>query len=141
MKQVGGSYRLGLVGSGTKPLPHLDTETDLGYIIRAAIQAAPGKKILGVGDMISWSGMLKVWCEHNKVPFGGFDPLSVDMFERFLPIPGLGRELGEMMAFMDEFGYDGSDESVVLPTEVDIFPWLQWRYAKLCVAWCSLSFD
>ena len=56
-----------------KTLSHLDTETDLGYIVRAAVQAAPGKKILGVGDMISWSGVLKVWCEHNKVPFGGFD--------------------------------------------------------------------
>jgi hypothetical protein len=68
--------------------------------------------------MISWSDMLKVWCEANKVQFGGFDPLSVDQFERFIPVPGLGRELGEMFAFMDEFGYAGVDTNVVLPSEV-----------------------
>ena len=39
-------------------------------------------------------------------------------FERFIPILGLGRELGEMMAFMDEFGYAGGDPDVVLPSEV-----------------------
>jgi len=40
------------------------------------------------------------------------------VFDRFFPIPGLGRELGEMMEFMDEFGYVGGDSSVVLPLEV-----------------------
>jgi len=101
------------------PLPHLDTETDLGHIVCAAIRVSQGKKILGVGSMMSWVDMLKVWCEDNKVSFCGFDPLSVDMFERFLPIPGLGRELSEMMAFRDEFGYNGGDESVVLPALQD----------------------
>lgn len=41
----------------------------------------------------------------------------MDMFEKFFPIPGLGRELGEMMAFMDEFGYAG-DWEIVLPEQV-----------------------
>lgn len=68
--------------------------------------------------MISWSNQLKVWCEVNGVPFGGFDPIPIDVFDRFFPIPGLGRELGEMMAFMDEFGYAGGEPGVVLPSEV-----------------------
>ena len=76
--------------------------------------------MLGAGEMISWSDMLKVWCEVNKVEFGGFDPLSVDQFARFIPVPGLGRELGEMFAFMDEFGYAGGDPDVVLPSEVSV---------------------
>ena len=50
--------------------------------------------------------------------FGGFDQLSIDQFERFVPVPGLGRELGEMFAFVDEFGYAGGDSDIVLPSEV-----------------------
>jgi hypothetical protein len=111
-------YRLALVGSGTTPLPHIDVERDTGYLVHALLECTPGKMVLGAGEMISWSEMLKVWCECNKVQFGGFDPLSVDQFERFIPVPGLGRELGDMFAFMDKFGYAGGDPDVVLPSEV-----------------------
>jgi len=114
-------FRLALVGSGTTLLPHIDVERDTGYLIHALLECAPGKMVLGAGEMISWSEMLKIWCECNKVQFGGFDPLSVGQFERFIPVPGLGRELGEMFAFMDDFGYAGGDPDVVLPSEVN-FP-------------------
>jgi hypothetical protein len=100
------------------PLPFFDAARDTGYVVRAALESAPGKKILAAGSMISWTDQLKVWCEFNNVPFGGFDSLPIDVFDRFFPIPGLGRELGEMMEFMDEFGYVGGDSSVVLPLEV-----------------------
>lgn len=62
--------------------------------------------------------MLELWCEANQVPFGGFIPVPVDVFARFIPVPGLGMEIGEMMAFMDEYGYDGGDPSVVHPGNV-----------------------
>lgn len=106
------------MGSGATPLPHIDVERDTGYLVRALLECPPGKMVLGAGEMISWSEMLRIWCEGNNVPFGGFDPLSVDQFERFIPVPGLGKELGEMFAFMDEFGYAGGDANVVLPSEV-----------------------
>lgn len=109
---------MGLVGSGNVPFPNIDVEKDTGYIVRAAIQSSPEKAILAAGSMISWSDQLKVWCELNSVPFGGFDPIPIEVFDRFFPIPGLGRELGEMMAFMDEFGYAGCEADVVLPSEV-----------------------
>ncbi|KAH8761894.1 hypothetical protein BGZ57DRAFT_943930 [Hyaloscypha finlandica] len=73
-----------LVGSGTTPLPHIDVERDTGYLVRALLECPPGKTVLGAGDMISWSEMLRVWCEC-------FDQLSIDQFERFVPVPGLGR--------------------------------------------------
>jgi hypothetical protein len=82
------------------------------------LECPPGKTVLGAGDMISWTDQLKVWCEYNGVSFGGFDPLSVNQFEKFIPFPGLGVELGEMMAFEDEFGYGGGDPKLVLPSEV-----------------------
>lgn len=112
-----GAFHLGLVGSGKTPLPHLDVSSDLGKIVASIISSPPGKKILAAGDMISWSDQLKVWCEVNKVPFGGFDSVPIEVFDKFFPILGLGTELGEMMAFMEEFGYVGHLDAV-LPGEV-----------------------
>lgn len=43
--------------------------------------------------------------------------MPIEVFEKFFPIPGMGTELGEMMAFMEEFGYVGNLD-VVLPQEV-----------------------
>lgn len=68
--------------------------------------------------MLSWSGYFKVWCEVNKVPFGGYDEISVQAFEEHIPVPGLGKELGEMFRFMDEFGYTGGEEDVVRAQDV-----------------------
>ncbi|CZR54561.1 related to nitrogen metabolic regulation protein nmr [Phialocephala subalpina] len=131
-KTEDGAYHLGLVGSGKKPLPHLDVKADLGKIVASTLSSLPGKKVLAAGEMISWSDQMKVWCEVNKVPFGGFDSVPIEVFDRFFPIPGLGTELGEMMAFMEEFGYVGGDPEVVLPGELENPPRLTiWReYAE-----------
>lgn len=86
-------YRLALAGSGTTPLPHIDVERDTGYLVRALLECAPGKMVLGAGEMISWSEMMKVWYECNNVQYGGFDPLFVDQFERFIPCQALGGSL------------------------------------------------
>lgn len=89
-----------MVGSGKNPIPHFNTERDCGYVVRAALQTSPGKNILGVGSMLSWTEYLKIWCDINKVPFGGFDSIPLEIFEKVIPMPGLGKEMGEMLAFM-----------------------------------------
>jgi hypothetical protein len=62
--------------------------------------------------MLSWTKYLKIWCEVNKVPFGAYDEVPLETFEKSIPVPGVGRELGEMMAFFDEFGYVGGETVV-----------------------------
>ena len=69
--------------------------------------------------MITWNDYLKVWCEIHKIPFGGYDELPLEAYEKYIPMPGLGRELGEMFMFMDEFGYTGG-EDVVLAQDVSL---------------------
>jgi hypothetical protein len=82
-----------MVGSGVKPCPHIHTERDCGYVVRAAIQSPPGKNILAAGSMMSRTDHLKLWCEVNKVPFGGFDEIPLENYEKFFPVPGLGGKL------------------------------------------------
>ena len=68
--------------------------------------------------MLSWIDYCKVWCEVNKVPFGGYDEIPSEVFENYMPVPGLGREMREMLLFMDEFGYTGDEEGVVHAQDV-----------------------
>ena len=103
---------MGLVGSGLTQQPHISIANDLGRIVHATLLVPPQKTILAAGSMLSYTSQLEIWCRVNKVPFGGFDELSIEMFETFFPVPDLGRELGEMMAFMDEFGYAGDWDTV-----------------------------
>ncbi len=117
-QQADGTYRFSNVGSGKTPVPHIDTERDTGYVVRATLQSPPGKTVLGAGSMLSWTDYLKVWCEVNKVPFGGYDELPLQTFEKYMPVPDLGREMGEMFLFFDECGYTGGEEGVVNAQEV-----------------------
>lgn len=94
---------------------------DTGYVVRAALQSPPGKTILGVGSMLSWSDLVKVWCEVNKVPFGGYEEIPIETYEKFMPIPDLGTEMGEMFLFFDEFGYTGGEEGVESAKDVGSF--------------------
>ena len=71
--------------------------------------------------MLSWNDLGKLWCEVNKVPFGGYDEIPMQVFEKHVPIPEFGKEIGEMFLFFDEFGYTGGEEGVVHVKDVGSF--------------------
>ena len=121
IQQADGTYRFSYVGSDKPPLPHIDTVRDTGSVVRAALQSAPGKTILGAGSMLSWIDLGKSWCEVNKVPSGGYDETPIEVFEKYMPMPDLRREFGEMFLFFDEFGYTGGEEGVVNAKDVGSF--------------------
>lgn len=83
------------------------------------MQAPPGRIVLGAGSYITWDEYGKMWCEANGVEYGGYDEVPLQAFIGFMP-PGVGRELGEMFAFMDEFGYDGSEPGVLSASDVSL---------------------
>lgn len=121
MQQADGSYRFSNVSSGKTPLPFIVSNKDTGYVVRAALQSPPGKNILGFGSMLSWIDFYKVWCEVNKVPFGGYDEIPLPVFESTMPTPALGTELAEMFLFFEEFEYTGGEEGIVNAKDVSIF--------------------
>jgi hypothetical protein len=107
-----------LKGTSTQSRPQINTPKDLGHIVHAALQVPPGKNILGASFSMSWTQQFKSWCEMQGLKYGGLHEITLEQFEKFIPVPGLGKEIGEMMLFEAEFGYDGGDPSVVLPGDV-----------------------
>ena len=111
------------MGSGKNPLTLFHPSKDTGHVVRVALQTSPGKNILGTGSTLSWTDYLRVWCEVNNVPFGDYDEIPIETFEQNFPLPGLGKEYGEMFRFIDEFGYTGGDPSVVHAEDVCLLNW------------------
>ena len=105
-------------GTGTQERPQPNVPQDLGRIVHAALQVAPGKNILAASFCMSWTEQFASWCALNGLKHGGLHEITLKQFEKFIPIPGLGREIGDMMLFARDFGYDGGDPSVVLPGDV-----------------------
>ncbi|KAJ5689729.1 hypothetical protein N7462_004121 [Penicillium macrosclerotiorum] len=131
-KQPDGTWRLAMVGKGDTPIPQLLAGQDTGFLVRALLQVAPGKNLLGTCKMLTWKEYLKVWCETQQVPYGGYDELSIEQFVKFMPVePVIALEFAEMFALADNPGYDGGDPSIVLPEDLGVpCPTTSWE------TWC-----
>ena len=100
------------------PLPFGDVRKDFGQCVQAVVDAEPDMNLFTVGEMMSWNQYLKTWCESQKVPFGGYDQLTLGQFVEILP-GGLGREFAENVLFAMEVGYEGgNDPTVIRPQAV-----------------------
>ena len=103
-----------------QPVPLVDASKDTGYFVRALVQTAPGKTLLGAGSFISWREYTKLWAKSQGVQCtyqqGTMAGMEAAMPEG-LP-PGFARAVAEAIAYVDEFAYDGGDPNVIRPDEV-----------------------
>jgi len=102
-------------------MPMVVTRKDTGYFVRALVETAPGKKLLGVGSFISWRDYMKLWAKIQGVPEGRYREITVADMDKMAPGGG-GREIAEAHAYMEEFGYDGGDPTVIRPEDVSTRP-------------------
>ncbi|KAI1609535.1 NmrA-like family protein [Exophiala viscosa] len=113
-KQDDGTYRMKSIGPGNKRIPFGFVRKDFGPCVKAAAEAEPNLNLFAIGQYLTWEEYLQTWCKSQGVPYGGYDELSYDGLCEVLP-GGLGHEFAQNVLFAWEFGYDGSDPSVVLP--------------------------
>jgi len=93
-------------------MPMVVTRKDTGYFVRALVETAPGKKLLGVGSFISWRDYMKLWAKIQGVPEGRYREITVAIWIRW-PLVAVGgksqrrtpiwRSLGMMVATQQLF--------------------------------------
>lgn len=106
------------VGPGHKPIPFGNVRTDLGPCVKVLAETAPpNTNLFAVGDYISWTDYLRIFCETQGVPYGGYDAMTYDEANALLP-GGLGHEFGLNILFAFEFGYEGNEPGIVGPGDV-----------------------
>ena len=105
------------VGPGNKGIPFGYVRNDFGRCVKAAAEAEANVNLFALGEYLTWTEYLKIWCDSQNVPYGGYDEVGYEEFCTLLP-GGLGHEFSQNVLFAWEFGYDGSDPSATLPKDV-----------------------
>lgn len=93
---------------------------DFSRCVKATVDAEPGINLLAVGQILSWNHYLDIWCRNQNAPRGVVEPKRLEDYMEILP-GGLVREFGENVLFGQQFGYDGSDPTVIHPNDVISF--------------------
>ncbi|KAF1962021.1 NAD(P)-binding protein [Byssothecium circinans] len=114
-KVEGGGYVLGMPMGGEKKFPIVDPVADTGNFTKALLSLPPNTHLVGAGSLISWTDYAAIWAKINNVSVS-FAPFPGAVLEQNMGTAG--KELADMFRYMDEFGYDGGDPSVVYPWEV-----------------------
>ncbi|CAL5866139.1 uncharacterized protein PFLUO_LOCUS346 [Penicillium psychrofluorescens] len=118
-KAVDGTWRMAGVGPGDKGIPFGHVRKDLGPCVKSVAEAEPNVNLFAVGQYVSWSDYLRIFCETQSLEYGGYDELSYDRFCELLP-GGLGHEFAHNVLFALEFGYEGIDPAVIRPEELGL---------------------
>lgn len=84
--------------------------------MKALVQVAPGKHLLGTSGELSWTEYAALWGKVNGVTCR-FQRLDRKILEDAIP-GGIGEELADMLEYIGEFGYTGGDPSIVYPKDV-----------------------
>ncbi|KAH7141516.1 hypothetical protein B0J13DRAFT_556951 [Dactylonectria estremocensis] len=117
-KQADGTYVWSVPSSATGPVAWVDAGRDTGVFVKALLQVEPGKNLLGTSGVLSWDEFAALWGKVNGVT-ARFVPLDRKILEEQIP-GGVGEELADMFEYIGEFGYDGSDPTVVLPKDLGV---------------------
>ncbi|KAJ8103357.1 hypothetical protein POJ06DRAFT_67721 [Lipomyces tetrasporus] len=113
-KTADGTWRMTGIGAGNKGIPFGHVRKDFGPCVKAVAESEPNVNLFAVGEYVSWSDYLRIFCETQGLKYGGYDELSYDAFCELLP-GGLGHEFGQNVLFAFDFGYEGTDPAVVKP--------------------------
>ncbi|KAG9187862.1 hypothetical protein G6011_05733 [Alternaria panax] len=115
-KQADGTFKVSLPMDGDKKFPIIDPNADTGRLTKVLLQVAPGTHLLGATSMITWNEWCKMWSRVARVECS-FERIPRKVLDDMGP---LGREIADMFQYMDEFGYDGGDPTVVYPWDLEV---------------------
>ncbi|KAH6983850.1 hypothetical protein EDB80DRAFT_824176 [Ilyonectria destructans] len=117
-KQPDATFLLRIATDGDAPVPMVEARRDTGKFVKALVHVEPGKNLLGFGSLISWNEFAAVWGKIHGVTCR-FERLDRKVLEEAIP-GGIGEEVADMFEYIGDFGYDGSDPSVVHHTDLDV---------------------
>ncbi|KAK1138549.1 hypothetical protein N8T08_002405 [Aspergillus melleus] len=94
------------------PVPHFDVNTDMGTFVYAVSRMPPGKAYLAEGTTCNWSEYLALWSKVTSVE-AEYRQVSLQELIDGTPDKEFGREVGDMLLYSTDPGYDGGDEGLL----------------------------
>jgi hypothetical protein len=107
---------LRLNASANAVFPFIDAGKDTGKYAKALLSLPAGQTLLAASEEITWSDYVAIW---SKVIGKTIRYKQISLEELAAQGPAdFGRELGEMFAYIGEFGYDGRQPGILRPKDV-----------------------
>jgi hypothetical protein len=102
-------------------LPFIAAEEDTGPIVKALVQEAPGKNVIGYRE---WSSLREVAEAFTQATGVKAECIKLKKGESNVPLPSdLAQELEDNWAYCNEFGYEGRDDPTIIhPKDVSPSP-------------------
>ncbi|KAH7117829.1 hypothetical protein B0J11DRAFT_93179 [Dendryphion nanum] len=116
-KQEDGTYKVSIPLGGDVKFPMVDPNADTGALTKALVEVPAGKNLVGAGSVLTWNEWCENWGKINGVKCT-FERMDRKVIEQILGTSG--REIADMFQYTEEFGYDGSDPSVVYPWDLGV---------------------
>ncbi|KAK0763282.1 hypothetical protein N5P37_004269 [Trichoderma harzianum] len=116
-RQPGGTYLTRRPFSGDLQMPFVVPDKDTGAFVKALLDVPPGKTLIGVSEMMTFSTWVEIWGRVLDVQ-AAYQEVSPGEFYKDFPQP-VGQELMDTNEYMIEFGYTGGDPEVMYPNELD----------------------
>ncbi|KAE9989344.1 hypothetical protein EG327_002821 [Venturia inaequalis] len=118
-RQPDGSYIIRLPTSPYSKTPMIDPRADTGKCVKALVLTSPGKNLAGAASVLSWTEYTELWGKVMGVVCT-FQQVGDDVLPRLIP-GGIGQELGDMIRYIDHFGYYGNDDpTMIWPKDLGI---------------------
>lgn len=99
-------------------VPLVATDEDTGPLVKALVNAGPGKNLLAFRELISFTEFAAEWARSlgvkSKYVHVGPDEEWTDMPE------SIKIDIEEGTAYLNEFGFAGGDPSVIYPEDVSV---------------------
>lgn len=113
---------------------------DVGPCVRALVDYQPKVTLSANSDMLSWTEMLKVFCEVKNLPYGGYDELDEEQIaKRFGGSPEVALEAVESLMFLEDIAecVKAGKKKLLLPEDVGLNLATNVEYLLMSlVAWC-----
>ncbi|PGH26380.1 hypothetical protein AJ80_01878 [Polytolypa hystricis UAMH7299] len=111
-KQEDGSFQMLFPTNADKLIPHFEVNADTGNFVYAVSQLPPGKAYMAAGTFCSWSEYMRLWSKATGQR-ASYREITLDEFIALFPTdPDTGREIGIMLVYSSDPGYDGGDEGL-----------------------------
>ncbi|EHK96064.1 hypothetical protein M7I_8245 [Glarea lozoyensis 74030] len=116
IKQPDGGFVISRPVPADQMYPFVVAHRDTGAFVKALVDAPPGLNLMGASQFMTWPEWTKTWGDVLGVK-AEFKTVPAEEFVEGVPKP-LAQELSDTYLYLEEFGFDGGDSSVVAPEQL-----------------------
>ncbi|KAH8698339.1 hypothetical protein BGW36DRAFT_294167 [Talaromyces proteolyticus] len=116
-KQPDGSRHMLFPTDPDSLIPHLEVNRDIGNFVYAVSKMPPRKHYMAEGTTCSWTEYIRLFTSITGISAQYKQTSLADMIEA-VPDREFGREVGDMLLYSTDPGYDGGDKTLLKATDI-----------------------